>query len=290
MKYAAALGCAWLTLLGCLAVAPAAPGHREARVSVPVASVYASPSQTAERVSQALLWERVLVVKQQGPWARVLLPDQYRTPQGYPGWMLSQHLALDTEKSFVQVVTVQAPRAELRTRPDVKAAVAAVAYFSSDLPWTRLENGWYEVRIPGRVALGWVRAEDVVDGYLPANGESVIATASRLKGTPYLWGGMCKLGIDCSGLVYTVYKAHGYLLPRDADQQYQVGRAVERHELQAGDLVFFGSGPERITHVGLYVSEDVFLDASGRKGVALSRLVDDRVVDAYVGARRIFPE
>lgn len=289
MKYATALGCAWLTLLGCLAVAPAAPGHREARVSVPVASVYAAPSQTAERVTQALLWERVLVVKQQGPWSRVLLPDQYRTPQGYPGWMLTQHLSLDTARSFVQVVTVQSPRAEIRVRPEAGAAVAAVAYFSSDLPWTRCENGWYEVKVPGRVALGWVRAADVVDGYLPATGESVVATASRLKGTPYLWGGMCRLGIDCSGFVYTVYKLHGYLLPRDADQQYQVGTAVDRQSLQPGDLVFFGSGPERITHVGIYVGDDQFIDASGRKGVALSRLVDDRVVDAYVGARRIFP-
>lgn len=289
MRYATALGCAWLTLLGCLAVAPAAPGQREARVAVPVASVYAAPSQTAERVTQALLWERVLVVKQQGVWSRVVLPDQYRTPQGYPGWMLTRHLALDTARSEIQVVTVQVPRADIRVRPEPGAAVAATAYFSSDLPWTRCLDGWYEVRVPGRTALGWVRAADVVDGHLAADGGALIATASRLKGTPYLWGGMCRLGIDCSGFVYTVYKVHGYLLPRDADQQYQVGTAVARDQLQPGDLVFFGSGPERITHVGIYMGDDQFIDASGSRGVAVSRLVDDRVVDAYVGARRIFP-
>lgn len=284
-----ALSCTWLTLLGCLAVAPAAPAHREARLAVPVASVYASPAETSERVTQALLWERVLVLREQGPWARVLLPDQYRTPQGYPGWMLRKHLLLDTPANLSQVVTVKVPRTEVRARPQDGTQVLSVAYFASDLPWSRMEGDWYQVSLPGRAEPGWVRASDVSDTDLPHEGQALLDTAARLQGTPYVWGGMSRLGIDCSGFTYTVYKVHGYLLPRDADQQFQVGRPVAREELQAGDLVFFGSGPDHITHVGFYVGEEVFLDASGRRGVALSNLQDERVRTAFVGARRILP-
>lgn len=281
------LGCAWLTLLGCLAVSPAQTQTSEARVAVPVASVYASPSESAERVTQALLWDRVLVLRESGKWVRVLVPDQYRTPEGYPGWMLSDQLASGLQPPE-RTVTVVAPKVEVRSLPDAKAPVVQVAYLASDLPVVGTHPGWYRVALPG--GEGWVRETVVVEGSLPPLGEEVVRTAERLKGVSYLWGGMCRLGIDCSGLVYVVYKLHGFILPRDADQQYQVGTPVEKRDLRAGDLVFFGSGPERITHVGIFVDEGRFLDASGRKGVAYSQLVDDRVVDAYVGARRILPE
>ena len=282
------LSCAWLTLLGCLAVAPAASPAREARVAVPVASVFASPSGEAERVTQVLLWERVRVLSQKGPWAKVVVPGQYRTPQGYPGWMLSKHLVLDTPPELGRVVTVRSPRAEIRTRPKGGSPVLGVAWFSSDLPCQGREGNWFAVRLPGRPETGFVEESQVVDGYLPASGSELLATASLLTGTPYLWGGMSRQGIDCSGLVYTVYKVHGWLLPRDADQQFQVGSPVEKAELAPGDLVFFGSG-ERVTHVGLFVGEDVFLDASGRRGVALSSLEAPRYRDAWLGARRLLP-
>ena len=285
------LSCAWLTLLGCLAVAPAAPGAREARISVPVASVYRAPAPGAERVTQGLLWERVLVLGERGPWVKVLLPDQYRTPQGYPGWMLRRHLVLDTPETLAPVVTVGVPQAAVRLRPEAGSPVASVALFSSDLPWSRRQGDWFQVKLPGRAEPGWVSAREVLEAPLPAQGADVLATASRLEGTSYLWGGMSRQGIDCSGLAYTVYKVHGFLLPRDADQQFQVGVAVDRADLEPGDLVFFGSAKTgRVTHVGFFVGEDQFLHASGTWGVARTSLEHPRYKTAWLGARRILTE
>ena len=73
-------------------------------------------------------------------------------------------------------------------------------------------------------------------------------------GTPYVWGGESPgVGFDCSGLVQAAYKVAGVALPRVAQAQYDAGPAVPANApLQPGDLVFFGSGPTDVTHVGIY--------------------------------------
>ncbi len=285
-----ALGCACLTVLGCLPGATAEVRAREARVAVSVASVFASPTDQAERVTQGLLWERVLVLGQKGPWSRVLLPDQYRTPAGYPGWMLSRHLSLDTPARLDQVVVVGVARAVVRVQPRPDSPVLSVAWLSSRLPWDRLEGEWFRVALPGRKEPGWVHESEVLTRCRPPHGADLLETAWRLKQTPYLWGGMTPLGIDCSGLVYTACKVHGRLLPRDADQQFQVGTPVEEADLRPGDLVFFGPDSDHIDHVGLYLGEGLFLDASGRKGVDQSRLDDFKARKTFLGGRRVFCE
>jgi cell wall-associated NlpC family hydrolase len=74
-------------------------------------------------------------------------------------------------------------------------------------------------------------------------------------GTPYVWGGEAPgVGFDCSGLVQAAYAVAGVALPRVAQQQYDATPKVPAGDpLAAGDLVFFGSGPTGIDHVGLFV-------------------------------------
>ncbi|MCP5244450.1 MAG: C40 family peptidase [Burkholderiales bacterium] len=92
------------------------------------------------------------------------------------------------------------------------------------------------------------------------------------EGVRYRLGGLNKNGIDCSGFVYLTYKSKlGMYLPRTTRQQSQLGKQIHKHELNAGDLVFFRTGPTS-RHVGIYLENKKFLHVSQRKGVTISHM------------------
>ena len=101
-------------------------------------------------------------------------------------------------------------------------------------------------------------------GNMAPSGEAATAVQYALAqlGTPYRWGGDEPGGFDCSGLVQAAYQAAGIELPRTAQQQYNAGPLLPPGTpLQPGDLVFFGSDPADVTHVGLAVGPGEMVDA-----------------------------
>jgi cell wall-associated NlpC family hydrolase len=83
-------------------------------------------------------------------------------------------------------------------------------------------------------------------------------------GVPYRWGGdgLEEGGFDCSGLTHAAYQAAGIQLPRTAQTQYEAGpRLPPGTPLVPGDLVFFGTSPAHVTHVGIVVSPGQMIDA-----------------------------
>ena len=81
---------------------------------------------------------------------------------------------------------------------------------------------------------------------------AAVSYALAQLGTPYLWGGESPGGFDCSGLVQAAYAAAGIHLPRTAQDQYNAGPIVPANQqLEAGDLVFYGTDASQISHVGI---------------------------------------
>lgn len=116
------------------------------------------------------------------------------------------------------------------------------------------------------------------------------ATALAMIGTPYVFGGQSRSGTDCSGFVLQVFGPLGVKLPRVSAEQAQVGLPVEVSALQPGDLVFFDTtGGGRVTHVGIYLGDDQFVNANSYQGkVTVDRLLADRYwAPRYLGARRV---
>jgi cell wall-associated NlpC family hydrolase len=103
-------------------------------------------------------------------------------------------------------------------------------------------------------------------------GAAAVAKAKEYSGVPYLWGGEDpKTGVDCSGLVQTVYSQLGIDLPRVAADQSRAGtRVASLDQARPGDLVFFGSPAH---HVGIYVGDGRMIDAPrAGKTVGVHRL------------------
>jgi hypothetical protein len=95
--------------------------------------------------------------------------------------------------------------------------------------------------------------------------EFITNTAYIFLNAPYLWGGRSPLGIDCSGFTQIVYKTAGVKLERDAYQQATQGQTLGFiEEAKAGDLAFFDNLEGRIIHVGIILSKNRIIHASGR--------------------------
>ena len=135
------------------------------------------------------------------------------------------------------------------------------------------EGDWLLVHGPSGY-VGYVAAGDVhaIDGFPAAPVrhataiEATIAAASKLSGTRYIWGGTSREGIDCSGLAYAAFKSIDISMPRDADQQYLVGRLTatrwNRTGLRRGDTLYFLGRRGTIHHTALYLGDDKYLEAT----------------------------
>ena len=122
------------------------------------------------------------------------------------------------------------------------------------------------------------------DPTVPGTAVAAIAFAAQQLGTPYLWGGTGPGGFDCSGLVQAAYRSAGIALPRVAQAQFDAGPPVPADStVLPGDLLFYGSGPSGVDHVGLYVGDGEMIDAPHTG--ALVRFEDAHWTD-LVGATR----
>ena len=110
---------------------------------------------------------------------------------------------------------------------------------------------------------------------------------SNWEGVRYKLGGTSKNGIDCSGFVQKALKEKFNLnLPRSTGEQAQIGKSINKNELQMGDLVFFKTG--RTNHVGIYIEDGKFMHASTKIGVTISELESDYFAKNYWKAQRVF--
>ncbi len=111
-------------------------------------------------------------------------------------------------------------------------------------------------------------------------------------GVPYRIGGTDKNGLDCSGLLFMMYKSNSFQIPRTTSQQLEFGFPVSINQIQRGDWVFFSNQSGIINHVGIVsnINKDsiLFLHASTSKGVREDELMKGYWYNSFVKVIRPF--
>jgi hypothetical protein len=245
-------------------------GDKEwALATLSVSNIRSLSDDASELVSQVLMGTPLRVLDRSNKWYWI------QTPEKYLGWMDGSGLQVLTadEMDFwrkadryiynlLSGYAYDAPALESDTITDL--ILGDLFEVESDV------NGFLKIKIPdGR--RGYVRKSECISFFdwssSEPNTESLIQIARQMMGFPYLWGGASSKAVDCSGFVKLVYYAEGIILARDASQQAKYGQPIDFNNinnLQPGDLLFFGSSAQRITHVGIYLGEGSFIHSSGR--------------------------
>jgi len=207
-----------------------------ARLLHPLADLNARPHGPRDR--QVLWGDRVLVIDRQDGQAHVMADKD-----GYCGWVDEAALGPDHPVTH----RVAAPFSQLYPEPRVSAHDIATLPFAAQVQVIETEGKF------ARTPHGWVPLHHLrgVDAHDP----DPVAIAMGFLGTPYLWGGNSRAGLDCSGLAQAAMLACGIPCPGDSDLQTAIGRDLAPDEaVQPGDLVFWKghvavvSAPDEIVH------------------------------------------
>jgi hypothetical protein len=296
-----------LTTVLLIALSPVLAGAGQDQSAPPAAVVintvenmFRDPTTDIDVVSQALLGENVKVLKQEKTaageeWCRIETPDTYQ------GWVVASSLRFlkPGEKPYAssgKVFVVTALLANTYREPDVTAHKPVKAAPISTVLEIAAERNqrWLEISLPcGSKAFvqrgdGDLREAPWTWPRLPV--ADTVALSKRFLGINYLWGGRSPLGLDCSGFVQLVYKMSGLPILRDADIQMTKSGLLEvpKGQEQAGDLIFFGRDIEHISHVGMMIDGENFINDTTYQTpcVRIDSLKVERWAKLYQAARR----
>ena len=136
-----------------------------------------------------------------------------------------------------------------------------------------------------------VFAQDVIP--VQAKRNAIVEECKKYIGTPYLYGGLTKDGIDCSGFVLTTVRdSIGEQLPRTVKSLYSFVKVIPDSKKQKGDLVFFKTVDATISHVGIYIGKDQFIHSVSdgpNTGVIVSSLQENYWKTRYAGVGTFLP-
>jgi cell wall-associated NlpC family hydrolase len=223
-----------------------------------VAAVRKRPDPEAGFETELVFGEPVTVYERAGAWAWV-----QADLDGYVGYMIADALAPPLAAPATHVVRALAtflyPRPDIKTPPVVDLSIGSrVSVVETTERFVQLATGGFAV------------AHHLAP--LSHFARDYVTVAERFVGTPYLWGGRSRHGVDCSGLIQIAMQAAGLECPRDSDMQAaEIGAAVAVpdvlaradaegalvEDMRRGDLLCWPG------HVAVALDADMIVHANG---------------------------
>lgn len=119
---------------------------------------------------------------------------------------------------------------------------------------------------------------------------ALYAQSSLWLGVKYRYAGLTKRGVDCSGLVYNIYKeAYGRKVPSSTADLIKKSKKISKRDLRPGDLLFFATTnkKKKISHVGIYLKDGYFIHASTSSGVTVNHISENYYKKRWIKNGRI---
>jgi len=212
-----------------------------AQVVVPIVDLMRRPGGPRDR--QLLFGDRVHIQQVKDSWSHIQAEKD-----GYVGYVTNTSLGKDQPATH----WVSAPSTHVYQAPDVKSPDQMTLSFGSRI-----------------TVLSWVgNFARAASGYIPGvhltpmgtHVNDPLGVAALFLGTPYLWGGNSRFGMDCSGLVQAAYLACGRSCPGDSSQQESAFGPAQPPGTQPkrGDLLFWKGhvamvhDPETLLHANAH--------------------------------------
>ncbi|MCF6316366.1 MAG: C40 family peptidase [Marinosulfonomonas sp.] len=209
------------------------------QISVPVADILSAPQGPRDR--QALYGDHILVLEEHDGYA-----FGQAAKDGYVGYINADHLAAAQEPTH----WVSAPATHLYTMNDFKSREAMALSFGSYLTIVAAHERFFETSHGYFVPKQHLRE-------VGTKFSDPIDVAALFLGSPYLWGGNSRAGLDCSALVQASLLACGISCPADSDmQENTLGTLTNDTEMKRGDLLFWKG------HVAMVVDSETMIHAN----------------------------
>ncbi|NNK79405.1 MAG: C40 family peptidase [Litoreibacter sp.] len=182
---------------------------------------------------------------------------------GYCGYIKAEELGDPEDPTH----WVAVPATHLYPGPHVRLMNTGILYFGSEVSIVSVEGDW--TRLAGGAC---VPSSHLLP--LEERLDDPVTIADLMLGSPYLWGGITRYGIDCSGLVQMAWRACGLECPRDSDmQESELGRTLPQGETpRRGDLVFWEG------HVGIVAERNMLLHANAHHMAVAYEKLDAAIV------------
>ncbi len=207
------------------------------QVVVPVADLLRAPNGPRDR--QLLMGAELRVFEDRDGWSFV-----QAAADGYCGYLRSEMVRAQSQPTH----KVRTLATHAYAEPSFKSADVMTLSFGARLCVDQVEGRF------AKTSLGYVPAAHLCAVSDLTDDPAVIA--AMFLGTPYLWGGNSRLGLDCSGLVQAALLACGIACPGDSDQQESaLGETIDDTP-RRGDLLFWAG------HVAMVVDEVTLIHAN----------------------------
>lgn len=232
----------------------------EAFVLVPIADLLASPAGARDR--QLLLGDALTVIDRDLGYVFV-----QAAKDGYCGWLAEDSVGAGMAPTH----WVASPATHLFLEPRVQAKELAALSVGARLTVTGLAGAW------AKTPYGFVPSSHL--RRIGEWAEDPVSVAESLVGTPYLWGGNTRAGLDCSGLVQIAMNAAGLACSGDSDLQQVLGSDLPHGALmRRGDIIFWKG------HVAIVVDGDQLIHANAHTmSVAYERIAAAKARIAAAG-------